>query len=338
MVLAPSIDRDLFEVAPPRGRIEIRLFFEVKVPKKALIEALNDAARAKARLVDAGKMSSDQLARELEQVSRRYHIALTPDGYLALAERFNREAKFERAAKYYRMALEGEPDNVDVLVNLGAALGRGEKYKESVPVLRRALELKPTNVKALNNLAASLYRLGEVDEALRCLDGAMKLDPKYDTPYLIKGNILCERGDHSQAAKYFQAALDLPTSKPYAHVLLGFCLLEAGRPADAASAFQRGIEKGFRDPAMFLNLALAFGALGRKEEALTSLAQFDRDPRTKELLKDPALAEQLTRIHQELGGASKLSDLINALEIDLPQEINFADWEQLSTHLTSLRG
>lgn len=338
MLLAPTIERGSFELALTRKKVELSLFFELKVSKKALAEVLNEVARAKAQLVDAGRLSSDQFAREMEHVKRRYQLDLTLDGYAALAERFDREEEYDKAAKYYRQALVKAPENVEIMVNLGATLGKAERYKESVSILRRALELKPTNAKALNNLAASLHRMEAHEEALRLLDKAIRLDPEYGTPYLNKGRILCEKGDHVRAAECFRMAVTAPRPKLFALAYLGTCLLEAGRAAEAIESFEQGIRSGYRDPGMLFNRALALGSVGRKEEALKAFAEFEAHPDAKALLSDPALAEKLKAARREFRGTQMLADLVNAVEIDLPSDVNFADWEQLSSHLASLRG
>jgi Tfp pilus assembly protein PilF len=60
------------------------------------------------------------------------------------------------AAAEFRLALELMPESVDVLNNLGIALGSLGKIDEAIEMFRRALALQPGFAPAKANLAAAL--------------------------------------------------------------------------------------------------------------------------------------------------------------------------------------
>lgn len=76
------------------------------------------------------------------------------------------QGKYELAIQCYKRALEQDPKNVDVIVDIGAchyALGLSQ---DAISDFKNALEYDPHNQLAMLNLAQSYYSIGETDQAI----------------------------------------------------------------------------------------------------------------------------------------------------------------------------
>jgi len=69
------------------------------------------------------------------------------------------------------------PENPEVLVNLGASRAIAGEKREAVSMLRRAVERKPEDAVAWANLGRALFETGDTAEGLAALEKASSLDP-----------------------------------------------------------------------------------------------------------------------------------------------------------------
>jgi tetratricopeptide (TPR) repeat protein len=102
----------------------------------------------------------------------RYHLLL------ARALREQDSAQWEEAAERYRQALRCDPDNLDVLTELGLLCVRLGQPEEGLKHLRRAVELRPTDPETLGKLVKGLRLAGRSEEARTEIRGAMFRNPR----------------------------------------------------------------------------------------------------------------------------------------------------------------
>jgi cytochrome c-type biogenesis protein CcmH/NrfG len=74
--------------------------------------------------------------------------------------------------------LKSDPNNVAVLVQVGAIYHSTHQFKEAAAYYGRAVQIDPMNVPNRVKLAASLYRSDDVDGAIAQLNTALSYDPK----------------------------------------------------------------------------------------------------------------------------------------------------------------
>ncbi|MGE5224180.1 MAG: tetratricopeptide repeat protein, partial [Omnitrophica WOR_2 bacterium] len=72
---------------------------------------------------------------------------------------------WDKAAIYYRQALEASPDNPAVLIDFGLALYQLQNYPEALKVYQRAAEVSPNDPLPLQKIAEINERLGSVRPA-----------------------------------------------------------------------------------------------------------------------------------------------------------------------------
>jgi tetratricopeptide (TPR) repeat protein len=75
------------------------------------------------------------------------------------------EQDWERAASFYRQALEINPDNLSALVNLGLALFELQEYEESLRYYLKAVKASPEDPVPVEKVARLYDRLGNTERA-----------------------------------------------------------------------------------------------------------------------------------------------------------------------------
>lgn len=79
-----------------------------------------------------------------------------------------------------------------------------KKFAEAEKAYRRALELDPDNVNVLTDLGAILYYQGKLVEARQMLDRALEIDAKNPAALFNAGLVARDQGDYEAAAVYFE--------------------------------------------------------------------------------------------------------------------------------------
>jgi cytochrome c-type biogenesis protein CcmH/NrfG len=75
--------------------------------------------------------------------------------------------------------LKTDPNNADVLNQLGMMYRATHQFKTAIDYYQKALDINPKNVGARTDMASCLYYLGDVDGALAQLDKSLTYDPKH---------------------------------------------------------------------------------------------------------------------------------------------------------------
>jgi serine/threonine-protein kinase len=154
------------------------------------------------------------------------------------------------------------------------ALGRIRMYHDwdwpgADAAFRRALELEPGNSSVISNNGKLARALGRSDEAAAFLRQAIRIDPLNDGAYHSAGVAFYYAGLRQEAVAAFRKALDLSQERPQTHSMLANVYLLEGQPQEALVEARQE-----KNPFLQLwSLALAYHALGRKNEADASLAE-----------------------------------------------------------------
>jgi tetratricopeptide (TPR) repeat protein len=117
---------------------------------------------------------------------------------------------YAEAERYFRQALEQEPDSYAPLVNLGGALLSGGKIEESLTQNLLAVKARPDDALAHSQLGQSYFYLGQTDLAETELKKATALDPAhFSYPQLVLAEVYLRKENPGLAIQELEQFLKL---------------------------------------------------------------------------------------------------------------------------------
>ncbi|MDE0458784.1 MAG: tetratricopeptide repeat protein [Chromatiales bacterium] len=123
-------------------------------------------------------------------------LALAPsrpvarDAHRALGEVFEKQGRFEAAARHWRGALDIHPFDATALERLAGLRLREGRYGDALPLYRGLVEATPFVAQAHVDLGVTLYRTGRLHEALLALDRALALAPGLEAARDLRSRVL----------------------------------------------------------------------------------------------------------------------------------------------------
>ena len=83
----------------------------------------------------------------------------------------------------YQKVLQQDPNNLDVLSNLGTCYASLNKTDKALEIFNKILNQNPKNLDALNNIGVVYTQIGKFEEAIEKLEIAVKLDSGTNAKY-----------------------------------------------------------------------------------------------------------------------------------------------------------
>lgn len=96
------------------------------------------------------------------------------------ADEYMQNGNFARAIEYYKSALNVDPYNADIHLNLAKTYGFNNNYKEAIPHLKAYLERNPEDIENITLLGENYKKAGMFARAIECFNKALGLEPNYD--------------------------------------------------------------------------------------------------------------------------------------------------------------
>ena len=186
---------------------------------------------------------------------------------------------YEQAIKYFRRAIEIDPDYARAYGAMAVALTRGYRYQWTdltlVEARARALKLA-TKAAELDQTSPQIYwALGYVHvhrrefvEAERAAAKSVEISPNYADGYALRANIANYRGEPAKALEYIGEALKRDPYHSYQYLStqgLSFYLL--GKYDKAVEVLRKAIQRNENALNPHLYLTAAYVRLGRLDDA-----------------------------------------------------------------------
>lgn len=134
------------------------------------------------------------------------------------------EGDLNSAIREYRLGLNLDPQNINLLNSLGVIYAQIERYKMAIPLFERILGISPADFMAMYNLGFAYLRLGDNDQALKYFEQATALNDNVFDLLLQLGQIYCTKGQYKKAVnilKKAEKAVSAPktgeVSQPWEH-------------------------------------------------------------------------------------------------------------------------
>lgn len=96
------------------------------------------------------------------------------------ADEYMQNGNFERAIEYYQSALNSDPYNTDIHLNLAKTYGFNNQYKEAIPHLQAYLNRNPEDIENITLLGENYKKAGMFSKAIECFNKALGIEPNYD--------------------------------------------------------------------------------------------------------------------------------------------------------------
>jgi serine/threonine-protein kinase len=169
---------------------------------------------------------------------------------------------------------------------------------------KRGIELNPNYATAYHWYGVMLIALGRVNEAIEQSKQALQLDPLSLIINADLGDWFTQAKKYNLAFEQLHKALDMDPMFHVTHLHLARAYLAIGNPDKSIEHAKRAV-KLENDPRGLHRLALAYAAVGKKEEALQTVVDLE------ELSKErPVDATIFARIYAWLGDKDKALDFL----------------------------
>jgi tetratricopeptide (TPR) repeat protein/ADP-heptose:LPS heptosyltransferase len=214
--------------------------------------------------------------------------------------------RMAEAEAILRKVVADEPQRVEALELLGAALSTQGRMDEALPWFDRALALRPTSPSVRHNRAQALFALGRPEEARDELQQAVALKPDLHPAWNLLGGVLAVLRDSAGAERAYRRALTLRPDHAETHYNLGLHFQENARLEEAIACYRKALALKPAFASAHNNLANALKVKGRGEDALAHYAEAVR--------LDPQLADAFSNFGTALREAGRVDEAIPLLE------------------------
>jgi tetratricopeptide (TPR) repeat protein len=204
----------------------------------------------------------------------RTALELDPDDErvrVNLGSALDHEGQLEEAAVHYRKAIEIAPEHAPAYDNLALDMLRQGKLDEAIEAYTKSLAIAPANLAAQGNLGTALYQQGRLEEAIDHCRKALEMDPAYADAHNTLGLIFSRQGRLDDAISHLEAAVARNSNSFQYQNNLGRVLAQKGRFEDAIPHMERAVElSGEREPVAISLLAAMYAEVNRLADAISS--------------------------------------------------------------------
>jgi len=157
--------------------------------------------------------------------------------YHVLAMSLERMGHLHKALVTYERACELDPDDPDLLINLGLTAWSLKMTDVATDLFGRFIAVKPDSPLGYNNLGTILCELGDARAAIETLRGAIKRMPHEPVLWNSLATVLAETGRADESIVFYQEAIRLSPhfARPWHN--LGFAFSHLGRLEEALDAY-----------------------------------------------------------------------------------------------------
>ncbi|MFB3920611.1 MAG: tetratricopeptide repeat protein [Terriglobia bacterium] len=196
-------------------------------------------------------------------------LNLGPLGHMRRGVTLEQEGKIQEAIAEQEMALDADPKQIQVHINLIALYGRTNEFEKAEEHYRAAIDLNPNQAEAYYNYGVLLMRQGQNQRAEQAFGEVVRINPFYAEAHHSLGFLLERQGRLDQALEQYNAALANRPNYPLAHFHAGRILVNQNHYEEAIGHFLKTLTSEDENTPRFLYaLAATYARAGRRERAL----------------------------------------------------------------------
>ncbi|MFH2138493.1 MAG: tetratricopeptide repeat protein [Candidatus Omnitrophota bacterium] len=169
---------------------------------------------------------------------------------------------------FYKHSLQYEPENTELLVNLGTAYQDAGEYAQAMRTLKKVLSISPDSADAYNNLGLIYLALGQDKQAIASFKSAVDKKSGYAGAYYNMGVFYLNQQDFPAAEQMLKKALALSPRNPSVYHKLGMLFMSREEEEKAIEAFKSAIAAKPEYVLAHYDLAKLYESRGETELAL----------------------------------------------------------------------
>ncbi len=196
----------------------------------------------------------EDLLSNLEELSK--HKKYTAIDFYNLALLYQQVGGREEAVRYYKKALELNPNHVPSLSNLAVLIQLNGDSKSALTLYERVVRIQPSYAGGYLNMGLIYSSIGDAPRAKQMYLKTLKIDRQNSSAYFNLGYILENEGDLKQATEYYEQAIELDPSNAEAYYNLGNVYAGQGLTAEAIASYLKTVDINPKHLNAYVNLAI----------------------------------------------------------------------------------
>lgn len=215
---------------------------------------------------------------------------------IELADRYKKTKQLDKAIAWFKRGAEIQPDNIDIVYEIGILLSWSGRYGEAIAYFKRILQAVPNHFDAQLSLARVLSWQGKRSEALALCDEVLAKDPQYIDAYEIKARIHTWNSNFTEAADMYEKILEIDPSNNHAQTGLINIIAAQGNYNKAIARYEEILENNPYNALVLRELGKVISWQGDFERAISLLKQsLEINPDDDQTIKS------LTRVYRWAG-------------------------------------
>jgi tetratricopeptide (TPR) repeat protein len=181
-------------------------------------------------------------------------------------DKFYEEGKRQEAINEFKLALELDPNNANVLNSLGVCYGLQSQYDSAIAEFQKAIAIDPGEHMTLYNLGLVHLLIEQRDRALEYFLDADKINGNNYEVAFQTGKLYLEKGNFEKCRLYLERAAELEPESGQVYRYLGDCYAAGHMPEAAISSYKKAIKHNPHDAAALSALGSIFNDQGENPE------------------------------------------------------------------------
>lgn len=234
----------------------------------------------KASELDPTNDNVQKLLSEIKELqgSNKYQEAL----------KLHEEGKLSKAIKLYEEALNAEPNNTEIYINLGAATQSNKDYQKAINYYKKALSLDPNSSLTYYYMGTVYHAKNDLSEAVGNYKKALEIDPNnaqakeaLKSAEEAKSQIILSdaldaynKKDYKRAKALIEGVLKTEPNNAIAYYYLGLVLEGQNDVNTAIINYKKATQLDPKMENAFYALAIALDKINSKQEAKIAYQKF----------------------------------------------------------------
>ena len=182
---------------------------------------------------------------------------------------------FEMMEKSYQAAYDLDRDLAEANTGLGWVSFYNEDLDAAYKYYRRAVELDPNNVDNNYHVAGFLKDIGLYSQAVDLYSKALEIDPKNTEFHFLSARCLMNNGEFQRAEVILRKALEIEPENMTTHLFLARQLLMMKRYDEAEEEIAKVFGFDSNNPGIKYTRAYNYARQGKREQALSIIRGLD---------------------------------------------------------------